>query len=219
MSKFKGIIILKPDLEERQIDFIQSDIVSNFEQKCKVKKIWYLGKRHLDHKIKKYNDGIFLKIELESKDKKIEKVRNDLKNNQNILFSIIINDNEQVTKVPKLPVLFNKKSLPNNKVNTLNKYKKKSNYSKVYMLISKNLKLPFSESNILAISTNKNTIFKEACEQINQFVYAKGYCTTKQFNNVTDIQKEIKKIWKIDFILGNSPNVGQELCIKEQVLI
>lgn len=52
MSKFKGIIILKPDLEERQIDFIQSDIVSNFEQKCKVKKIWYLGKRHLDHKIK-----------------------------------------------------------------------------------------------------------------------------------------------------------------------
>lgn len=53
MNKYIGMVILKPDIEKGQIDFIQSDIINLFKQNAKVQMIWHLGKRNLDYKIKK----------------------------------------------------------------------------------------------------------------------------------------------------------------------
>lgn len=219
MNKFIAMIILKPDIQEKQIDFIQSDIVSLFEQKSKIQKVWYLGKRNLDHKIKKYKEGLFLKIELLAKSSKLDGIREQLKANQSIIFSIIINNEDKKRDLPKLPVLLKKKTLPFNRVNTFNQIEQNPYSEKVYMLISKNLKLPFTESNILAVSHDRTKIFQEANEKIKQYIYAKGYCTTKEFKNIKDVEKELERTYKVEFILGQSPNVGQELFIKEQYLI
>ena len=86
-----AIVILKPDIEQMQLDYIQSDIINLFEQNTKVQKIWFLGKRKLDYKIKKHTEGLYLKIELLAKSKKLEQLKEQLKLNQYVIFSILIN--------------------------------------------------------------------------------------------------------------------------------
>ena len=54
MNKYIGMIILKPDIKKGKIDFVQSNIINLFKQTTKVERIWYLGKRQLDYKTKKY---------------------------------------------------------------------------------------------------------------------------------------------------------------------
>ena len=81
MNKYIGMIILKPDIKKGKIDFVQSNIINLFKQTTKVERIWYLGKRQLDYKTKKYSEGIYLKIEILAKDKKIEKIKEILRQN------------------------------------------------------------------------------------------------------------------------------------------
>ena len=57
MNKFIAMIILKPDIKNKRIDNVQNSILNMFEQNTKVQKIWYLGKKQLDFKNKKYNKG------------------------------------------------------------------------------------------------------------------------------------------------------------------
>ena len=74
-----------------------------------------------------------------AKDKKVEEMKNILKNNRNVIFSLIMKDEEKKNNLPiikKSPLPFTKSV----QINTL--YTK--NQNKVYLLISKNLKLPFA---------------------------------------------------------------------------
>jgi len=212
MKKFKGIIILKPDIPENQIDFIQSDIINTIEEKCKVQKVWYLGKKQLNTKIKKYKEGIFLKTELLAKSNKIDGIIERLKRNKSVIFSIIINDEEKQTNTSKIPTLFNKEKSFNQLNNTT--YNKK-----VYMLVSKNFNLPFTEANILAIMESKDKIFKEANEKIKHYIYSTKYCTAKNFENIKNVEKELKRTWKVEFVRKQIPYLKEELSIKEQILI
>ena len=118
MNKFIGMIILKPDIDKGELDFVQSNIINLFEQNSKVEKIWYLGKNQLDYKIKEYIEGFYLKIELLAKPKKLEEIREILKFNSNIIFSMIINDD---TVNNKLPILKKQYSLPYIKNSIVNK--------------------------------------------------------------------------------------------------
>ena len=90
---------------------------------------------------------------------------------------------------------------------------------KIYMLISKNLKLPFAESNILAISEDINWIFEVAVKKLQEYIYVKGFHTIKELKNMRDIENELKKYWKVQFTLGDNINVGQELLIQEKIMI
>lgn len=215
MNKFIAMIILKPDIKNKRIDNVQNSILNMFEQNTKVHKIWYLGKKQLDFKNKKYTEGIYLKLDVSAKYKKVEKIRQELRKNQYILSSIImINDNGRSYlpkfKVQRLP--FYKSSLINTEqLNELNK--------KIYVLISKNIKLPFAESDIIAISEDENKILQYANKKIQEFIYMKGYRTLKNFRIITDVQKDLKKYRKVQFTLDNNFNVGQELLIQERNLI
>lgn len=75
MSKFIVMVILKPDIKSKRINNVQNGILNMFEQNTKVNKIWYLGKQQLDFKNKKYSEGIYLKLDVTSKQKKIEQIR------------------------------------------------------------------------------------------------------------------------------------------------
>lgn len=216
MNKYIGMIILKPDIKKGKIDFVQSNIINLFKQTTKVERIWYLGKRQLDYKTKKYSEGIYLKIEILAKDKKIEKIKEILRQNENVIFSIIMNNESEKNTFP----VIKKKYFPMYKAQKEEKIEKYQNQAKkVYMLINKNKKLPFSETDILGISTNIENIFLQANKKIEENVFVKGYYTTKKFRNIKDVETEFKRNWKVEFVLGDNSNVGQQLLIQERELI
>lgn len=216
MNKYIGMVILKPDIEKGQIDFIQSDIINLFRQNAKVQMVWYLGKRTLDYKIKKYTEGLYLKLEILAKAKKIEQIKEQLKRNENVIFSIVMNNESENNKLP----ILKRHPLPFHKVQQVNRLETlEEQGNKVYMLINKNIKLPFAESDIIGISTNIQNIFQHASKKINEYVFVKGYFTTKKFKNIKDVENELKRTWKVEFVLGDNPNVGQQLLIQEKYLI
>lgn len=215
MSKFIAMIILKPDIKNKRIDTVQNAILNMFEQNTKVHKIWYLGKQQLDFKNKKYTEGIYLKLDVSAKSKKVEKIRQGLRKNQDVLSSIImINDNTK-SYLPKLNV----QRLPFYKDTSINTIPLNNQNKKVYVLISKNIKLPFAESDIIAVSDNENKILQYANKKIYEFIYMKGYRTLKNFKIITDVEKDLKRYRKVQFLLDNNSNVGQELLIQEKNLI
>lgn len=217
MSKFIVMIILKPDIPNGQIDFIESDLTSLFEQNATVKKVWFLGKRKLDYKIKKYTEGLYLKMEILAKQKKIEKIKENLRNNQNIIFSIIINNDQSQNNLPVLKK--HSLSLPFTKLVSTNKIQENDTNKKVYMLVSKNVKLPFAESDIVATSEDVKHLYNYASKVLQELIYVKGYHCKKAFKFITELENELKRSWKLEFTLGNNANVMQQLLIKEKNLI
>lgn len=216
MNKFLVMVILKPDIKESRINYVQSGIINLFEQNTKVKQVWYLGKKNLDFKSKRYSEGIYLKLDISAHSKRIEQIRKELRQNQDILSSIIMNnDSEKKSKLPsikikKLPFY---KNIPNNNISV------NDNDRKVYMLINKNIKLPFSESDIVAISEDENKILSMANKKLQEYIYVKGFRTLKPFKIIKEVEHELKKIRKVQFSLDSNPNVGQELIIQERYLM
>lgn len=215
MNKFLVMIILKPDIRDKRINNIQNCILNLFEQNTNVKKVWYLGRQKLDYKSKRYNEGIFLKLDITAKPKKIEQIREILRKNPDILSSVIMNNDNEKNKLPSLKLRklqFNKK-IPIYNTSICNQDKK------IYILISKNIKLPFSQSDIVAISEDEGKILQYANKKIQEYLFIKGYRTLKPFKIVNDVEKELRTAKRVQFTLGNNSSVGQELLIQEKYLI
>ncbi len=213
--KYLAMVVLNPNISKRKIDFIQGGIVSLFEQKSRVNKTYFLGKRKLDYPIKKFEEGYYIKFEIDSNEKKIAQIKSILKSNSNVIFHFIINNEAQRNTLPILKKIKNPFRVNQN----IGPFTSISEKSKVYMLISKNIKLPFAESNILAISEDIDRLFEVAVKKIQEYVYVKGFHTVRELKNMKDIENEFKKYWKVQFTLGDNINVGQELSIQEKVLI
>lgn len=214
-NKFIAMVILNPNIQTNQIDLIQSNITTLFEQYCKIQKVWHLGKRKLDYKIKKYTEGYYLKLEILAKDKKIDNIKSILKNNKHIIFSLIMKDEDNKNNLP----IIKKATMPFTKHSQIDNININVGNRNVYMLISKNMKLPFSESNILAISDDENRIFKYANKEIQKYIYVKGYKAISKFRTIKDLENELKRKCKVTFVLGQNSNIGQELLVQKQSLI
>lgn len=213
--KYLAMVVLNPNISKRKIDFIQGGIITLFEQKSKVKKTYFLGKKKLDYPVKKYTEGYHLKFEIETNEKRITQIKSILKANSNVIFHFVINNEAQRNTLPILKKVRNPFKINQKETS----YTPISQNTKVYMLISKNLKLPFAESNIIAMSEDINRLFQVAYKKLQEYVYVKGFHTTKELCHMKDIENELKKYWKVQFTLGDNINVGQELSIQEKVLI
>ena len=213
--KYLALVVLNPNISKRKIDFIQGGLISLFEQKSKVKKTYFLGRKKLDYPVKKYTEGYHLKFEIEANEKKITQIKSILKTNSNVIFHFIINNAAQINTLPILKKIRNPFKINQKETS----YTPISQNAKVYILISKNLKLPFTESNIIAMSEDINRLFQVAYKKLQEYVYVKGFHTTKELRSMKDIENELKKYWKVQFTLGDNINVGQELSIQEKVLI
>lgn len=213
--KYLAMVVLNPNISKRKIDFIQGGIVTLFEQKSKVKKTYFLGRKKLEYPVKNYTKGYHLKFDIECNEKKISQIKDILKSNSNVIFNFIVNNEVEKNTLPIL-----KKVRNPFKTTPIVKYMENNTSSqKIYMLISKNLKLPFAESNILAISEDINRIFEVAVKKLQEYIYVKGFHTIKELKNMRDIENELKKYWKVQFTLGDNINVGQELLIQEKIMI
>ena len=213
--KYLAMVVLNPNISKRKIDFIQGGIVTLFEQKSKVKKTYFLGRKKLEYPVKNYTEGYHLKFDIECNEKKISQIKDILKSNSNVIFNFIVNNEVEKNTLPIL-----KKVRNPFKTTPIVKYMENNTSSqKIYMLISKNLQLPFAEPNILAISEDINRIFEVAVKKLQEYIYVKGFHTIKELKNMRDIENELKKYWKVQFTLGDNINVGQELLIQEKIMI
>ena len=213
--KYLAMVVLNPNISKRKIDFIQGGIVTLFEQKSKVKKTYFLGRKKLEYPVKNYTEGYHLKFDIECNEKKISQIKDILKSNSNVIFNFIVNNEVEKNTLPIL-----KKVRNPFKTTPIVKYMENNTSSqKIYMLISKNLKLPFAESNILAISEDINRIFEVAVKKLQEYIYVKGFHTIKELKNMRDIENELKKYWKVQFTLGDNINVGQDFLIQETIMI
>jgi len=209
--KYLAMVVLNPNISKRKIDFIQGGIVTLFEQKSKVKKTYFLGRKKLEYPV----EGYHLKFDIECNEKKISQIKDVLKSNSNVIFNFIVNNEVEKNTLPIL-----KKVRNPFKTTPIVKYMENNTSSqKIYMLISKNLRLPFAESNILAISEDIDRILEIAAKKLQEFIYVKGFHTIKELKNMRDIENELKKYWKVQFTLGDNINVGQELLIQEKMMI
>ena len=213
--KYLAMVVLNPNISKRKIDFIQGGIVTLFEQKSKVKKTYFLGRKKLEYPVKNYTEGYHLKFDIECNEKKISQIKDILISNSNVIFNFIVNNDVEKNTLPILKKVRN----PFRTTPTVDYMKKNTSSQKVYMLISKNLKLPFAESNILAISEDIDRILEIAAKKLQEFIYVKGFHTIKELKNMRDIENELKKYWKVQFTLGDNINVGQELLIQEKMMI
>lgn len=215
MNKFIAMVILKPDIKEERINYVQSGIINLFEQNTKVQKVWYLGKRKLDFKSKKYTEGIYIKLDILGRSKKIEQIRAELRRNQDIISSIIMNNESEIKsrlsslRMRRLPFYNN---IPIHNTTPIN------NSRKIYMLINKNIKVPFNDSDIIAMSENENRILETANKKLYEYIFMKGYRTLKPFKIIKEVEKELKNNRKVQFVFDNNPNIGQELIIQERYL-
>ena len=216
MRDYIVMIILKPDVDELQMSCIQSNIITTIKQKCKVNEIWHLGNKELDHKIKKYTNGVHIKLDITGKARNIEKLKEELRRNRDIIFSIIMNNESKQTKRS----IFSKYQLPmKHRENTIENKIIAQPSKKVYMLVSRNLKLPFAESAIIATSDDENRILPVAYKKLQELIYVKGYHTQKPFKQIKEIEKEFKSKKVIELILDNNPNLGLKVALEEQYLI
>lgn len=182
--KYLAMVVLNPNISKRKIDFIQGGIVTLFEQKSKVKKTYFLGRKKLEYPVKNYTEGYHLKFDIECNEKKISQIKDILKSNSNVIFNFIVNNEVEKNTLPIL-----KKVRNPFKTTPIVKYMENNTSSqKIYMLISKNLKLPFAESNILAISEDINRIFEVAVKKLQEYIYVKGFHTIKELKNMRDIE-------------------------------
>ena len=217
MNRYLVMVVLKPDIKEKRINAVQSGILNLFELNTKVRKVWYLGKNTLDFQNKDYNEGIFIKLDVSAKDKKIEYLRGQLRKNQDVLSSFIANnESENRNRLSSIKI----RRLPFHKKTTIESNQPNYNQRrKVHMLVSKNIRLPFSEADIIAISEDEEKILESANQKLREYIYVKGYNLSKDYKNIKDIEKEFKKLKKMQFTFGNNTNVGLELVVQERNLI
>ena len=87
------------------------------------------------------------------------------------------------------------------------------------MLISKDINLPFSEPEILNISENKNRLFENANKKIKEYIFVKNYHTLSKFKSVKDIEIELRKNGKVEFLTQDNTCIKKQLLIREKCLI
>ena len=216
MNKYESVVIINPTVDEEGVKSLVAKFTDLINTDGKVEKVDDLGKRKLDFKNKKYNEGIYIKLDILGRSKKIEQIRLELRENQDILSSIIMNNESEKTsklqslKIRKLPFYNN---IPIHNITPNNDARK------IFMLINKNIKLPFNESDIIAVSEDENRILEMANKKLYEYIYMKGYRTIKPFKIIKEVEKELKNCRKVQFIFDNNSNVGQELLIQERYLI
>lgn len=213
MKEYIARITLKAKLNknEEKVEKIEHSIIDLFENKTNVKRIWCLGKNLSE----KHNTGLQIKIVFTARRRNAELLRKELKKSRYISASSInLNKSTNIlfSLLDKSKNLVKKDTTPEISL-------KRSDRRTVYMLISKNVKLPFAESQILCVSDDKSKLFATAFRKIQEYIYVKGYRTLKSFQAISEVEKELQKTWRVQFALADNYNVVQELTVCERTLI
>lgn len=213
MNNYVVMVIINPKVSKRNLSIIQRGIVETVNKTAQIQNVYDLGKNELEYPTKKFKEGYHLKIEIQAKPKKIEELKETIKHNKNVIFSMVIQGQKVENTLSKMLKEYREglTKLPKNHQGSINK--------KVYMLVSKNPYYPEIENKTLAMSDNKNKIIQACMEEIKKYIYKKGYYTIKNFKRVRDIENELNKILKIDLFSKDNRDEVKQFAIEERALI
>jgi len=205
--------IISPKVSKRNLSIIQRNIVETVDKTAQIQNVYDLGKNELEYPIKKFKEGYHLKIEIQAKPKKIQELKETIKHNKNVIFSMVIQGQKVENVLSKMLKEYREGlvKLPKKQQESINK--------KVYMLVSKNPYYPELEKKTLAMSDNKSKIMQKCMEEIKKYIYKKGYYTVKDFKRIRDIENELGKIFKVDLFSKDNKDEVTQFAIEERVLI
>ena len=91
MNKYEGMFILNPQLSDEEMDKlienVQQEIKKNSGEIGEVKRV---GRQHMSHKIKKFQEGYYLLIDFKGEGDIIEKTLSKYRINDNILRNLVL---------------------------------------------------------------------------------------------------------------------------------
>ena len=213
MNNYVVMAIISPKVSKRNLSIIQRNIVETVDKTAQIQNVYDLGKNELEYPIKKFKEGYHLKIEIQAKPKKIQELKETIKHNKNVIFSMVIQGQKVENVLSKMLKEYREGlvKLPKKQQESINK--------KVYMLVSKNPYYPELKKKTLAMSDNKSKIMQKCMEEIKKYIYQKGYYTVKDFKRIRDIENELGKIFKVDLFSKDNKDEVTQFAIEERVLI
>ena len=213
MNNYVVMAIISPKVSKRNLSVIQRNIVETVDKTAQIQNIYDLGKSELEYPIKKFKEGYHLKIDIQAKPKKIQELKETIKHNKNVIFSMVIQGQKVENILSKMLKEYREGlvKLPKKQQESINK--------KVYMLVSKNPYYPELEKKTLAMSDNKNKIMQTCMEEIKKYIYKKRYYTVKDFKRIRDIENELGKIFKVELFSNDNKDEVTHFAIEVIVLI
>ncbi|MBQ7411175.1 MAG: 30S ribosomal protein S6 [Clostridia bacterium] len=95
MNKYESIIIVNPNVEEKQIDEIIKKINDVINSNGKVNKVENLGKKKLAYAIRNENEGIYILFEFESESRTIHELERLYRMTDEIIKFIVVHQDEE----------------------------------------------------------------------------------------------------------------------------
>lgn len=95
MNKYESIIIINPNVEEKQIDEIIKKINNVINSNGKVNKVENLGKKKLAYAIRNENEGIYILFEFESEPRTIHELERLYRMLDEIMKFIVVHQDEE----------------------------------------------------------------------------------------------------------------------------
>lgn len=95
MNKYESIIIVNPNVEEKQIDEIIKKINNVINSNGKVNKVENLGKKKLAYAIRNENEGIYILFEFESESRTIHELERLYRMTDEIIKFIVVHQDEE----------------------------------------------------------------------------------------------------------------------------
>lgn len=90
MNKYESVIIIRPNLEEGEIEGIVTGIKDLINQKGEVTKVDKMGVKRLAYEISKCKEGYYIVIYFEAKEDVIVELERNYRINENIIKFITI---------------------------------------------------------------------------------------------------------------------------------
>ena len=90
MKKYEGIFIIKPDLNDENLKAVLGVIEDEIKKSGKVEDVKSWGKKRLSYSIKKFDEGIYYKIDFDMVPTALREMERKFRLNDNIIRFMII---------------------------------------------------------------------------------------------------------------------------------
>lgn len=94
MNKYESVIIISPNLDEREIEGIVTEITDLINQDGEVTKVEKMGIKKLAYEIKKNKEGYYIIFYFEAKEDVIVELERNYRINENIIKFITVRNDD-----------------------------------------------------------------------------------------------------------------------------
>ena len=99
MTSYETLFIVRPDMEEDDLNKVVGrveDVVKSNEGVIVESQVW--GKKRLAYEVKKYTEGIYVKVNFDAPPTVVEKLQDHFRLNEDVIRDIVVRDERRQTE-------------------------------------------------------------------------------------------------------------------------